>query len=221
APQASFYDSLGASEAVGFGLSLTSHRGEASTARFRLGVNARVLDADDHDVVPGAAGILAVTDSTGVSYYNDPVRSAATFRVIDGRRYAVLGDWAVPHADGTITLLGRGSGCINTGGEKVWPEEVEASLKTHPAVLDAVVVGVPDAEWGEAVAAVVATRQRSTDADRDAPTAHELAEWVATQLARYKRPRRVELVDEVQRTTVGKPDYEWARSLLTTPPITS
>ncbi|MET0627320.1 MAG: AMP-binding protein [Acidimicrobiia bacterium] len=209
-----FYDSLGASEAVGFGLSLTSSPGEAATARFRLGANARVLDEHDHDVTPdsGDAGVLAVSVSSGIGYYNDPERSAATFRDVDGVRYAILGDWAIPHADGTITLLGRGSSCINTGGEKVWPEEVEEALKAHPAVIDAVVVGVPDPEWGESVAAVVAARPVG-----DAlPAPEELGKFVASQLASYKQPRRVVLVDEVQRTTVGKVDYEWAREQLTT-----
>ena len=154
----SFYDSLGSSEAVGFGLALTTAPGEAATARFRLGPDARVLNADGRDVVPGSgeAGMLAVAESTAIGYYKDPERTAATFREIDGRPYAVPGDWAMPHDDGTITLLGRGSGCINTGGEKVWPEEVEEVLKQHPDVVDAVVVGVPDDEWGEIVAAVVA-----------------------------------------------------------------
>jgi fatty-acyl-CoA synthase len=207
----SFYDSLGSSEGVGYGLALTSAPGEAATARFRLGPNARVLDADDRDVVPGSGdpGVLAVARSTGIGYYNDPERTAATFRDIDGRRHAVPGDWAIPHADGTITLLGRGSGCINTGGEKVWPEEVEEALKEHPDVVDAVVVGLPDDDWGEAVAAVVATVAGAT------PDPDELGEWVATRLARYKRPRRVLIVDEVQRTTIGKADYTWARQRLT------
>ena len=224
APQVSFYDALGASEGVGFGVSLTTTVGEASTARFRLGPNARVLDSDDRDVVPGSGepGVLAVTESTGIGYHKDPERTAATFRLIDGRRYAVLGDWAVLHTDGTITLLGRGSGCINTGGEKVWPEEVEEALKTHPAVVDAVVVGLPDEEWGESIAAVVSLRDGDTATDDGSPdvpgtgdpSPGELGEWVATRLARYKRPRRVEIVDEVVRTPVGKPDYEWARAQL-------
>jgi fatty-acyl-CoA synthase len=221
APASSFYDSLGATEGVGFGVALTTGAGDASLARFRLGPHARVLDADDRDVVPGSgdAGILAVTGPTGLAYHDDPARTAATFRVIGDRRYAVLGDWAVPHPDGTITFLGRGSGCINTGGEKVWPEEVEEVLKAHPTVVDALVVGIPDDEWGAAVAAVVAIDTRGDGAG--APTAGELASWVSAHLARYKRPRRIELVDEVRRNAVGKPDYEWARSRFTGPPVTS
>jgi fatty-acyl-CoA synthase len=210
----SFYDSLGSSEGVGFGLALTTAPGGHATARFTLGPRARVLTEDGRDVVPGSgeAGVLAVTASTGIGYYNDPARSAATFRTIDGERYAVPGDWALLHEDRTITLLGRGSGCINTGGEKVWPEEVEEALKEHAAVLDALVVGVPDREWGEVVAAVVAL-----DASRDGaqpPSADELSAWVGARLAGYKRPRRVAVVDEVRRNSIGKADYAWARAVL-------
>jgi 3-oxocholest-4-en-26-oate---CoA ligase len=210
----SFYDSLGSSEGVGFGLALTTAPGGHATARFTLGPRARVLTEDGRDVVAGSgeAGVLAVTASTGIGYYNDPARSAATFRTIDGERYAVPGDWALLHEDRTITLLGRGSGCINTGGEKVWPEEVEEALKEHAAVSDALVVGVPDREWGEVVAAVVAL-----DASRDGaepPSADELSAWVGARLAGYKRPRRVAVVDEVRRNSIGKADYAWARAVL-------
>jgi len=210
----SFYDSLGSSEGVGFGLALTTTQSEHATARFTLGPRARVLTEDGRDVVPGSgeAGVLAVTASTGIGYYNDPARSAATFRTIDGEQYAVPGDWALLHEDRTITLLGRGSGCINTGGEKVWPEEVEESLKEHAAVADALVVGMPDGEWGEVVAAVVAL-----DPSRDGaepPSADELSAWVGTRLAGYKRPRRVAVVDDVRRNSIGKADYAWARAVL-------
>jgi fatty-acyl-CoA synthase len=210
----SFYDSLGSSEAVGFGLALTTATGEHATARFTLGPRARVLTEEGRDVVPGSgeAGVLAVTTSTGVGYYNDSERSAATFRTIDGARYAMPGDWALLHEDRTITLLGRGSGCINTGGEKVWPEEVEEALKEHAAVADALVVGIPDDEWGEVVAAVVSL-DASPDGD-EPPSVDELSEWVGARLAGYKRPRRVAVVDEVRRNTIGKADYAWARAVL-------
>ena len=172
-----------------------------------------MLNDDLRDVVPGSgeAGVLAVAQSTALGYYKDAERSAATFPVIDGVPYAIPGDWAILHEDGTLTLLGRGSGCINTGGEKVWPEEVEEVLKVHPAVADAVVVGVPDEEWGETVGAVVSLRAGAAPAP---PTADDLAEWIDGKLASYKRPRRVAIVDEVQRTTVGKPDYAWACAAL-------
>jgi fatty-acyl-CoA synthase len=209
-----FYDSLGSSEGVGFGLALTTAPGEHSTAKFTLGPRARVLTEDGRDVVPGSgeAGVLAVTASTGIGYYNDPARSATTFRTIDGERYAVPGDWALVHEDRTITLLGRGSGCINTGGEKVWPEEVEEALKEHAGVVDALVVGVPDRDWGEVVAAVVALDGSRHGAEP--PSAEELSAWVGARLAGYKRPRRVVVVDEVRRNPIGKADYEWARSVL-------
>jgi fatty-acyl-CoA synthase len=211
----SFYDSLGSSEGVGYGVALTSAPGEHTTARFTLGPRARVLNEDDRDVVPGSGepGVLAVSGSSAIGYYNDPVRSASTFREIDGVRYAVPGDWAIVHDDRTITLLGRGSGCINTGGEKVWPEEVEEALKEHPAVADAVVVGVRDDEWGETIAAAVSL-DGDVDREADAPTADELGAWVGERLAGYKRPRRVVFVDAVERTSVGKADYAWARDLL-------
>jgi 3-oxocholest-4-en-26-oate---CoA ligase len=205
-----FYDSLGSTEAVGFGFARTSTPGSAETARFTLGPNARLLTADDRDVARGSgeAGVLAVCRSTGFAYYGDAARTAQTFRELDGVLYAMPGDWATIDADGTLTLLGRGSGCINTGGEKVWPEEVEVVLREHPAVIDAVVLGLPDDEWGEIVAAVVAVA-----VDRSL-SAEDLSEWVGGRLARYKRPRRVELRAEVVRNSIGKVDYEWARGIL-------
>jgi fatty-acyl-CoA synthase len=209
----SFYDSLGSSEGVGFGVAYADAPGQHDTARFTLGPRARVLTEDGRDVAPGSGepGVLAVTGSAAIGYYNDPARSAATFVQIDGEHYAMPGDWALVHDDLTITLLGRGSGCINTGGEKVWPEEVEEVLKEHPAVGDALVVGVSDAEWGEIIAAVV---QLDPSPGRRVPTAEELEAWVGARLASYKRPRRVVFVDAVQRTTVGKADYAWARTLV-------
>jgi len=205
------YDSLGSSEAVGFGIAVTRETGEAETARFRLGPNARLIDADDHDIAAGSgiAGVLAVRNSTSEGYYNDPARNAVTFREIDGERYVIPGDWALLEADGTLTLLGRGSNCINTGGEKVWPEEVEESLKEHPAVADAAVLGIPNEEWGEIVGAVVSLTAGAGDVTPD-----DLSQWVAGRLAHYKRPRNLVVVDEVRRTTVGKVDYEWARTTL-------
>jgi fatty-acyl-CoA synthase len=202
------YDSLGSSEGTGFGVALTTE-----PARFRLGPNARLLVAADRDedVVPGSGdvGVLAVHTSCGSAYYNDPERSATTFRVLDGRIHAIPGDHALLDADGTLVLLGRGSNCINTGGEKVWPEEVEEVLKEHPAVVDAVVLGVADDEWGQVVVAVVATG----DGQSSGPA--ELDAWVGARLASYKRPRRFVFAGEIGRNTVGKLDYEWARRAVT------
>ena len=205
------YDSLGSSEAVGFGVALTTGPGQSETGGFKLGPNARLLTADDRDVVPGSgeAGVLAVHTSCAVAYYKDPERSAITFRSIDGTPHAMPGDYATVDTDGTLTLLGRGSNCINSGGEKVWPEEVEEVLKEHPGVTDAVVMGVPDDEWGEIVATVV-----SVAPNDDPPDADALGEWIGARLAGYKRPRRFVFTDEVGRNTVGKLDYEWARRAL-------
>ncbi len=204
------YDSLGSSEAVGFGVALTTGPGQSETARFTLGPNARLLDEHDRDVLPGSGevGVLAVRTSCAIGYYKDPERTAATFREIDGVLHALPGDHATVDADGTLTLLGRGSNCINSGGEKIWPEEVEEALKEHPGVIDAVVMGVPDDDWGEIVAAAVATT------GDDPPDAEALGDWVGARLAGYKRPRRFVFTDEVGRNTVGKLDYEWARNAL-------
>jgi fatty-acyl-CoA synthase len=213
-----FYDVLGGSEGTGFATASTRRAGTSSTARFRLGRNGRLLDEQEHDVVPGSptTGVLAVRESISEGYYRDPERNAASFRMIDGDRYVVLGDQARIEADGTLVFLGRGGQCVNTGGEKVWPEEVEEALKTHPAVRDAAVVGLPDEEWGEIVAAVVALSDDVYDGTdgRETPTADQLAAWVAARLAHYKRPRRVRIVDAVPRTTIGKVDYPATRSLL-------
>jgi fatty-acyl-CoA synthase len=206
------YDSLGASEGTGFAFSLATAPGQSETGRFRLRATSRVLAADGRDATPGDTGVIAAEGAIAERYHKDPERSAATFRVIDGTRYALIGDWVRLEADGTVMLLGRGSGSINTGGEKVWPEEVEAVLKEHPLVTDAVVCGVPDDEWGQTVGAVVSVAASAT------VTADDLTAWVRDRLAGYKVPRRVAIVDEVHRTTVDKPDLAWAREVLTAAP---
>jgi len=167
-----------------------------------------VLDDDLHPVAPGSGvvGRVATTGRIPLGYYNDPEKTAATFVEVDGRRYAMPGDMATVDPDGSLRLLGRGSLCINTGGEKVYPEEVEAALKTHPQVADAVVVGVPDPRFGERVAAVVA----ATDDDL---TLDELQDHCRAAIAGYKVPRALVLVDEVQRGAAGKPDYRWAKAV--------
>jgi fatty-acyl-CoA synthase len=212
-----FYDALGSSEAAGFAFASTRVPGESETARFRLGTNARLLDEQGRDVVPGSdtTGVLAVRGSISEGYFADPERDATTYRTIDGERHVVLGDHARLEADGTLVFLGRGGHCVNTGGEKVWPEEVEEALKAHPHVTDAAVIGIPDEEWGEIVAAVVAL---ADGGGGEPPTADELTAWVAGRLAHYKRPRRIAVVAEVPRTTIGKLDYDATRALLLTPP---
>jgi fatty-acyl-CoA synthase len=159
--------------------------------------------------VPAGSGIvgrLATTGRVPLGYYGDPDRSARTFVEIDGRRWSLPGDMATIDADGVVHLLGRGSFCINTGGEKVYAEEVEAVVKSHPLVTDAVVIGVPDPHWGEQVAAIVAT------ADREL-TLHALQDHCREHLAGYKVPRVLHLVDDVPRLANGKADYRWARTI--------
>ncbi len=202
-------DLLGSSEGVGFANSVAKRNRPAPTARFRLGEHAQVFTEEGVAVEPGSGerGLLAVGGPIPIGYYKDPEKSAGTFRPFGGRVWSVPGDWATVDADGTITLLGRGSVCINTAGEKVFPEEVEETLKTHAAVRDANVVGVPDDKWGQAVVAVV-----SFEPGASAATADLVAHCRET-LAGYKVPKRFEVVDVVRRGPNGKADYRWAASV--------
>jgi acyl-CoA synthetase (AMP-forming)/AMP-acid ligase II len=205
-PETLLIDGFGASESGGQGQSVSAAGGPIErTPRFRVNDETCVVDDEFRPVGPGVVGKLARSGRVPVGYYKDPARSAATFPTIDGVRWAVPGDHARVEDDGTITVLGRGSVSINTGGEKVYPEEVESVLKSHPAVFDAVVVGIPDERWGERVAAVVQTRPDT------AVTLTELAEHVRGQLAAFKAPRELVLVDAIARSPSGKPDYRWAR----------
>lgn len=197
-------DSFGSSEAVGMGMSASAPGAEAQTAAFMLGPNCGVFSEDGRRIEPGSGerGLVAVSGFLPVGYYKDPEKSAKTFKVMDGQRWSVPGDWAEVNADGSLKLLGRGSVCINTGGEKVFPEEVEEALKRHATVRDAVVVGVPDARFGERICAVV---EPETGA---APTLKDLVEYVHTQLAGYKAPRELVVVDSIGRAPNGKVDYK-------------
>jgi len=196
-------DAFSSSEAIGMGQSVSAAGNEAKTARFALGENARVITEEGHDVVPGTGekGRVAVRGFTPIGYYKDPEKSAATFVTIDGSRYSMPGDWATVDPDGTINLLGRGSVCINTGGEKVFPEEVEEALKEHATVYDAVVVGVPDDKFGEAITAIVEAKPGVTLNEAD------LIEHVKGRLAAYKAPKRVLAVDSIGRAPNAKVDY--------------
>ncbi len=204
-PRLTLVDSLGSSEALGIAVSTSGKGTTPETAGFQISADARVLAEDGREVTPGSGqqGLLALSGRGPVGYYKDPDKSAATFRLIDGRRWMVPGDVATVAADGTVTLLGRGSGCINTGGEKVFPEEVEEVLKQHPAVRDAVVVGVPSERFGEMVVAVVEAQPESSVPDPDT-----LVAWVRERLADYKSPRRVLAVDTIGRAPNGKVDYQ-------------
>jgi len=210
-PQVLIFDSLGSSEAVGMAASFSSKGTVTGTARFSLGAGAVVITEDGRTVEPGSGDIgrVGVSGLLPVGYYKDEVKTAATFQVIDGVRYSLPGDWATVEADGTVTLLGRGSVCINTGGEKVFPEEVEEVLKTAPGVVDAVCVAVPDDRLVEAICAIVEPRVGATLDDA------AVIDHVKGHLAHYKAPRHVLVRDAIGRAPNGKVDYKgltaWAR----------
>jgi fatty-acyl-CoA synthase len=203
-PGARLIDAFSSSEAIGLGQSVSTAGGSSGTAKFALGETARVITDDGRDVEPGSGDIgrVAVRGYTPIGYYKDPEKSAKTFLLIDGDTYSVPGDYATVEADGTLTLLGRGSVCINTGGEKVFPEEVEEILKSHPDVQDAVVVGIPDDRFGEAITAVV-ERMPGADISDDALIAH-----VKEHLAGFKAPKSVVDIDTIGRAPNGKVDYK-------------
>ncbi|GAA1006988.1 acyl-CoA synthetase [Nocardiopsis tropica] len=168
-----------------------------------------VVDEQFEEITtPGEVGYIARVGNVPLGYYNDPEKSARTFPTLkDGRRISVLGDMGYPAEDGGIVFLGRGSQCINTGGEKVYAEEVEATLHGHPAIADALVVPVPDARYGQRVAAVVAVAE-----GQERPSIEDIQTFARGELAGYKVPRTVVFVDQVKRTPAGKADYRWAKS---------
>jgi len=207
-PHVTVVDGFGASETGAQG-SHASRGGDAvNTGTFSM-EGAVVLKQDLSGFVePGGdeIGWVARKGHVPLGYYKDAAKTARTFPVVGGVRYAVPGDHARVLADGTIVVLGRGSVSINTGGEKVYAEEVEQVLRRHPAVYDAVVVGTPDDRFGERVTAVVQPRAGTQ------PSAEELVAFAAQHLARYKLPKTTVLVDEMVRSPSGKPDYRWARA---------
>lgn len=204
-PQITLTDSFASTEAMGMGASVMTRDGEKQTAAFALLENAIVIDEQDRPIAPGKAGLVALGGPLPVGYYKDPEKTARTFRTIGNVRYSVPGDYARVEADGTITLLGRGSNCINTAGEKVYPEEVEEALKTHPAVEDALVLGLPDDIWGQAVTGLVKIAH-GMEFDEAA-----LREHVRAQLAGYKTPKRILPAEMALRAPNGKADYKTAR----------
>ncbi|GAA0482373.1 acyl-CoA synthetase [Streptomyces olivaceiscleroticus] len=205
-PHAMLLNNFGSSES-GFNGTATDDAGPDTG--FRLHVNGRtaVVDPVTHaPVAPGEPGRLAQRGHVPLGYYNDPAKTAETFFEADGERWVLLGDMATVDEDGVVTVLGRGSQCINSGGEKVYPEEVEQALKAHPDVYDALVAGVPDDRWGNRVAAVVQLRPGAAPVDPAAVQAH-----CRTHLAGYKIPRTVVFTDHIQRSPSGKADYRWAK----------
>jgi fatty-acyl-CoA synthase len=199
-------DMFGSSEAVGFGSSVTKAGSGARTAVFRIGDECKVFTEDHREVVAGSGerGFIARRGPIPLGYYKDPEKTAKTFPTIDGVRYSVPGDYCTVEADGTLNLLGRGSVCINTAGEKVYPEEVEEALKTHPDVEDALVVGVADDRWGQAVTGLVELRPAAA-LDEEALRRH-----VHERLAGYKTPKRIFAVERMFRAPNGKADYKGA-----------
>ncbi|AQA02513.1 acyl-CoA synthetase [Mycobacterium sp. MS1601] len=201
-------DSIGSSE-TGFGGTSVVAKGQSHTGGPRVTIDkfTAVLDEDGNPVEPGSGkrGVIAKRGHIPVGYFKDEKKTAETFKTFNGVRYAIPGDFAEVEADGTVTMLGRGSVSINSGGEKIYPEEVEAALKGHPDVFDALVVGVPDDRFGQHVAAVVHPREGTR------PTLAELDAFVRTEIAGYKVPRSLWLVDEIKRSPAGKPDYRWAK----------
>jgi fatty-acyl-CoA synthase len=204
APHLTLRDGMGASEGS-MALSISRKGETAETAKFRLNPGVKVLDDDDQPVEPGSGQVGRVALRGGpIGYYKDPEKSARTFRLHDGVRHSFPGDLATVEADGTITLLGRGSQVINTGGEKVFAEEVEETVKRHPAIDDCLVVGVPDQRFGERVIAVAS----GPGAAEDDVLAH-----CRSHLAGYKVPRHIVFVDAVPRAPNGKADYKAARAI--------
>jgi 3-oxocholest-4-en-26-oate---CoA ligase len=198
-------DAFSSSEALGMGMSVSGGGAAAKTASFTLGPDVKVLTEDGREVAAGSdeIGVLALGGRNPLGYYKDPEKSERTFKEIDGIRYSIPGDYAQVDAGGTIHLLGRGSVCINSGGEKIFPEEVEEALKTHSAVRDAVVVGVPHPTYGEQIVAVVEPADGGP-----MPDEAELIGYVKERLAPYKAPRRVRCVTTIGRAPNGKVDYK-------------
>jgi 3-oxocholest-4-en-26-oate---CoA ligase len=204
-PHLTLADSFASSEAFGMGMSSSTAGGETQTARFAVGEHCAVFTEDLRRVTPGSGerGRVAVGGHIPLGYYNDEEKTAKTFPVIDGKRWSMPGDWATVDADGTLSVLGRGNQCINTGGEKVFPEEVEEALKRHGAVRDAAVVGLPDPRFGETICALVEIKSGALR-----PEVDDLARFVRGQLADYKAPRRILFVPSIGRAPNGKLDYQ-------------
>jgi acyl-CoA synthetase (AMP-forming)/AMP-acid ligase II len=207
-PNTVITDAIGSSETGFMGIGMITKDSEQGVGgpRVNAGRDTIVIDLDGKPIPAGSEeiGRLARGGHIPLGYYKDPEKTERLFVEVDGKRYTVPGDFARHEADGTITLLGRGNTCVNTGGEKVFPEEVEAALMSHPDVFDVLVVGVPDERLGQQVAAVIEARPGTQ------PTFDELTAHVRAEIAGYKVPRSIWLVDKVHRLATGKADYRWA-----------
>jgi fatty-acyl-CoA synthase len=209
-PGAAIVDNIAASEGS-MGVALSTAGNVIPTGTFLPNPGVKVFMEDGTEVQPGSGdiGMVAVPGSIPVGYYHDEEKTKKTFREFDGVRYSVPGDWATVEANGTLTLLGRGSQCINTGGEKVFPEEVEEVLKLHPAVEDALVFGLPDERFGQRIAAVISL---APDVD-PAIQPKDIVDGVRDRISSYKLPRDLAVVEVVPRAANGKADYPTAREL--------
>jgi acyl-CoA synthetase (AMP-forming)/AMP-acid ligase II len=209
-PGVTIIDALGASEGLGPRQSARAGDSTIAPARFSVNDHIRVVDEETgRDVTPGSdeIGLLAMGGRIPLGYFKDAEKTATTFRVLDGVRYSMPGDYAMVAADGTVRLLGRGSASINTGGEKVYPEEVETELRKHPSVFDCAVVGVPDRRFGERVVALVQVTENHVLDEA------EMLAWCRARLAGYKSPRRFLFVDSLQRSAAGKLPHQELRAL--------
>ena len=210
-PNLVIVDAIGSSESGNNGMATMTKGGTAMKSGPTVTVlgDTVVFDEDLVPVVPGSGtiGKIARTGDIPVGYYNDPVKTAEVFMEVDGKRFVMPGDFATIEADGSITLLGRGSVSINSGGEKIFPEEVESAVRSHPDVFDAIVVGAPDERWGQRVAAIIQPR-----ADRH-PTLEEIQAHCRDAIAGYKVPRQLHVVEVIERSPSGKPDYRWAAEI--------
>lgn len=208
-PNVMLLNNFGSSES-GFNGTATDDSGPEKGFRLRVNSRTQVVDPATYEpVAPGEPGRIAQRGHVPLGYYNDPAKTAETFFQKGDERWVLLGDMATVDEDGIVTVLGRGSQCINTGGEKVYPEEVEQALKSHPDVYDALVAGVPDAKWGNHVAAVVQLRDGA-----EPPSLDDIQTHCRTRLAGYKIPRQLVLTDRIQRSPSGKADYRWARAVV-------
>jgi len=207
-PNVMLLNNFGSSES-GFNGTATDDSGPERGFRVRVNSRTQVVDPATHEpITPGEVGRVAQCGHVPLGYYNDPRKTAETFFEKDGERWVLLGDMATVDEDGVVVVLGRGSQCINTGGEKVYPEEVEQALKSHPDVYDALVAGVPDVKWGHHVAAVVQLRDGASR-----PSLDDIQTHCRSHLAGYKIPRQLVIAESIRRSPSGKADYRWAREV--------
>jgi acyl-CoA synthetase (AMP-forming)/AMP-acid ligase II len=213
-PNIMITDAIGSSEGGNNGLTVVSagHTAMKSGPTVHVLGQTVVFDEDLNPVEPGSGviGKIARSGDIPLGYYNDPVKTAQTFFEVRGTRYVMPGDFATIEADGSITLLGRGSIVINSGGEKIFPEEVESAVRSHPDVMDAIVCGAPDERWGQTVAAIIQPR-----VGHEAPSLESIQDHCRESIAGYKLPRRLHVVAAVERSPSGKPDYTWATAIVT------